>query len=141
MTAARRSYLLQATKVNLLVHARRFTLTAPIFRWSSESGNEVTTTILYREGAPTARKIHFEGSYTHGGSSAASATSCVRSKSSRRDSLNSLIFQSCGGFLLAITLGCHEWYNLASSNEVTIRRFEIAAGMLQYCYEANAKNI
>jgi len=83
-TGARCSYLLQATKVNLLAHARRFTLPTPLFRWPWESGNEATTTILKRAikvGGPTIRKIHFESSYTQRGSSAASATSCVRSKS------------------------------------------------------------
>jgi hypothetical protein len=42
---------------------------------------------------------------------------------------------------LAITLGEHEWHNLASSNKDSIRRFYIAAGVIQYGYEANAKNI
>jgi hypothetical protein len=44
----RRSHLLQATKINLLTHAKSVTSPAPIFRWSSESGNEITTTILKR---------------------------------------------------------------------------------------------
>ena len=47
-TGAHRGYLLQATKVNLLAHAKSVTPPAAIFRWSSESGNEVTKTIRKR---------------------------------------------------------------------------------------------
>jgi hypothetical protein len=47
-TGAHRGYLLQATKVNLLAHAKSVTPPAAIFPWSSESGNEVTKTIRKR---------------------------------------------------------------------------------------------
>src|SRR5437016_9435555 len=110
----RHSYLLQATKVNLLAHAKSVTPPAPIFRWSSKSRSEVTTTILKRSielGSPTARKIQFKGSNTQRGSS---APSCHVLHSNQevtlRDSLNSLILQTCGGFLLPMTLGDHESY-------------------------------
>ncbi len=79
-------YLLQATKVNPLAHAKSVTPPAPIFRWSSKSRSEVTTTILKRSielGSPTARKIQFAGCNTQRGSSAPSATSYIRIKRSR----------------------------------------------------------
>src|SRR6266576_1710351 len=82
----RHSYLLQATKVNPLAHAKSVTPSAPIFPWSSKSRSEVTTTILKRSielGSPASRKIQFEGSNTQRGSSAPSATSCIRIKRSR----------------------------------------------------------
>jgi len=127
---ARRSYLLHPTKANLLADAKSVIPPAPAFRWSSESGNEVTTTIVKRSierGGPTAGKIQFADS-TQSGSSAASTKSCARRKSSRctlRDSLNSLIFQNCWGCLLPITLGDHEGYSLASGSKGTVRGFRL----------------
>ena len=127
-TGAYRSYLLHPTKANLLADAKSVIPPAPVFRWSSESGNEVTTTIVKRSierGGPTAGKFQFEG-YTQRGSSVASATSCARRKSSRctlGDSLNSLVSQNCWGCLLPITLGDHEGYSLASGSKGTVPRF------------------
>jgi len=56
------------------------------------------------------------------------------------DSLNSLILQTCGVFLLPITLGDHESYKPGSRRQRHLRRFLIAASMIQYGYEANAKS-
>src|SRR6266513_5604481 len=112
----RHSYLLQATKVNSLAHAKSVTPPAPIFPWSSKSRSEVTTTILKRSielGSPTARKIQFEGSKRREGVQHRVPRLAFESRGHAarlRDSLNSLIFQTCGGGLLLITLGDHESY-------------------------------
>jgi hypothetical protein len=124
-----RGYLLQATMMTLLVHARSVDPSALILRWSSARENKVTTTILKRSRSasiweaarPRARSASRAQTHKEG-VQRAPPTSCVRKKG-LRDSLNSLILQIFGGFLLATTLGYHEWYNWASSNKDPIRRF------------------
>jgi len=58
------SYLLQATKVNLLAHAKSVTPAAPSFPWSSKSGSEVTTNDtekIYRIGKPRGKEDPVRG--------------------------------------------------------------------------------
>jgi hypothetical protein len=113
-TGAHPGYLLQSTKVNLLAHAKSVTPPAVIFRWSSESGNEVTKTI---------RKRFIElGGESHG------KEDPVRRLQHTREGFSSVCHILCSkeevtlyaGQLLKFahppnlrgrTLGDHEWYS------------------------------
>lgn len=112
-TGAHRGYLLQATKVNLLAHAKSVTPPAAIFRWSSESGNEVTKTIRKRFielGGPTARKTQFEGSNTlERGFSSVCHILCSKEEATLYAA--QLLKFAHPPNLRGRTLGDHEWYN------------------------------
>jgi hypothetical protein len=113
-TGARRSYLLQTTKVNLLAHAKSVTPLAAIFRWSSESGNEVTKTIRKRfielGGSPTARKTQFEGSNTlERGFSSVCHILCSKEEATLYAA--QLLKFAHPPNLRGRTLGDHEWYS------------------------------
>jgi len=100
--------------VNLLVHAKSVTPPAPLFPWSSKSGSEVTTNDtekIYRIGKPHGKEDPVRG-LPHAERKFSSVGHVLHSNQevTLRDSLNSLILQTCGGFLLPITLGDHESY-------------------------------
>jgi hypothetical protein len=64
MTGARRSHLLQATKVNLLVHARRFNshsagFSVVIGEWERSHNNDSEE--IYREGSPHGKEDPLRG--------------------------------------------------------------------------------
>jgi hypothetical protein len=129
----------ESSRAREKIHSSSADFSVVIAEWERSHHNDSEE--IYREGRPHGKEDPLRG-LLHAERELSCVCHVLRSKQefTPRDSLNSLIFQSCGGFLLAITLGCHEWYNLTSSNEGTIRRFEIAASMLQYCCEENAKN-
>ena len=129
----------ESSRAREKIHSSSADFSVVIGEWERSRNNDSEE--IYREGSPHGKEHPLRG-LLHAEREFSCVCHVLRSKQelTPRDSLNSLILQTCEGFLLAITLGCHEWYNLASSNEGTIRRFEITASMLQYCYEANAKN-
>ena len=94
-------YLLQATKVNLLAHAKSVTPPTPLFRWSLEKwerSHNNDTEEIYRIGKPHGKKDPVRG-LPHAETEFSSVGHVLRSNQevTLRDSLNSLVLQTCGG--------------------------------------------